>query len=135
MPTNEPTKSRPSNPAWSADFPVGLNLGPGVVFYHAVYDLLAQLGNAGLRLDTVTVAQVDDILIRKVRELSVADVDLPNSLLSIRETISASFVRDPVQQSKVPSLCNGPRFAYPRHRILPSAQFSGVQPGNGPCSL
>ena len=34
----------------------------------AVHDLLARLGNAGQRLDTLTIAQVDDILIRKVRE-------------------------------------------------------------------
>jgi integrase/recombinase XerD len=34
----------------------------------AIRDLLARLGSADLRLDTLTVAQVDDILIRKVRE-------------------------------------------------------------------
>lgn len=37
-------------------------------YSHAVHDLLAQLGKAGLGLDTLTVAQIDDILIRKVRE-------------------------------------------------------------------
>jgi site-specific recombinase XerD len=37
-------------------------------YCHAVHDLLARLGDVGLRLDTLTVAQVDDTLIRKVRE-------------------------------------------------------------------
>lgn len=53
-------------------------------YSHAVHDLLAQLDKAGLRLDTLTVAQVDDILLRKVREDGYARVTVRTYTASLR---------------------------------------------------
>lgn len=50
----------------------GLSYQTIETYCRAVHDLLARLGEAGSRLDTLTVAQVDDILIRKVREAGYA---------------------------------------------------------------
>ncbi len=43
---------------------------------HALREFLARLTKAGLRLDTLTVAQVDDILVRKVQEDGYARVSV-----------------------------------------------------------
>jgi site-specific recombinase XerD len=51
---------------------------------HAVRELLAQLPQAGLRLDTLTAAQVEDLLARKGREGGYARVSLRALAYSLR---------------------------------------------------
>ena len=50
----------------------------------AIHDFLARLDKAGLRLDTLTVAQVDDILARKVREDGYARVTVRTYVYRLR---------------------------------------------------
>jgi site-specific recombinase XerD len=51
---------------------------------HAIREFLARLGKAGLRLDTLTVAQVDDVLARKVQEDGYARVSVRAYAYSLR---------------------------------------------------